>query len=73
MSVPAVPVSGLPWSLLRAIGLVVPLMREVVAVRHQFDQPFVIDATETTATFGLAPTPWDEVTAATVSGAPVHA
>jgi hypothetical protein len=29
----------------------------------------VIDATQTTATFGLTATPWDEVVTATVSGA----
>ena len=43
----------------------IDMMREVVAVRHQFDQAYVIDAGETTATFGLAPTPWTEVMAAT--------
>jgi nucleoside-diphosphate-sugar epimerase len=71
MSTPAVPVSAVPWPVLRAVGLAVPMMREVVDVRHQFDQPFVIDAAETTATFGLTATPWDEVVAATVSGAPL--
>ena len=30
-------------------------------MRHQFDQEFVIDASATTATFGLTATPWDEV------------
>ena len=69
MKAPAPKVSSLPWPVLSVIGLAVPLMREVVDVRHQFDQPFVIDATETTATFGLAATPWDEVVAATVAGA----
>jgi hypothetical protein len=48
-------------------------MREVVAVRHQFDQEFVIDATATTATFGLTATPWDDVVRAIVAGAPVTA
>ncbi len=71
MNVPAVPVSAVPWSVLRAMGLAMPMMREVVDVRHQFDQPFVIDAAETTATFGLTATPWDEVVATTVSGAAV--
>jgi hypothetical protein len=37
-------VSGIPWPALRAVGLVVPFMREVVDVRHQFDQPYVTDA-----------------------------
>jgi nucleoside-diphosphate-sugar epimerase len=76
MSTPAhpvapVPVSGIAWPVLRAVGLVVPLMREVVDVRHQFDQEFVIDATATTATFGLTATPWEETVRATVAGTPV--
>jgi len=62
-------VSGIPWPVLRAIGVAVPMMREVVAVRHQFDQPYVLDATATTATFGLTATPWDDVLRATVGAA----
>jgi nucleoside-diphosphate-sugar epimerase len=64
-------ISGIAWPVLRAVGLVVPMMREVVDVRHQFDQEFVIDATATTATFGLTATPWEEVVRATVAGTPV--
>jgi nucleoside-diphosphate-sugar epimerase len=71
MSVPAVRVSGVPWPVLRAVGIVVPMMREVVAVRHQFDQAYVIDARETTGTFGLEPTPWHEALAATAGAVPV--
>ncbi|MCW2508662.1 MAG: NAD-dependent epimerase/dehydratase [Modestobacter sp.] len=58
-------VSGMPWPVLRAVGVAVPFLREVVAVRHQFDRPYVIDASATTATFGLEPTPWDDVVRAT--------
>src|SRR4051794_29040711 len=64
-------VSGIPWPVLRAVGFAVPMMREVVAVRHQFDQEFVIDASATTETFGLTATPWEEVVAATVGAVPV--
>jgi nucleoside-diphosphate-sugar epimerase len=71
MRVAPVRVSGIAWPVLRAVGLVVPMMREVVDVRHQFDQEFVIDATATTATFGLTATPWEEVVRATVAGTPV--
>jgi nucleoside-diphosphate-sugar epimerase len=71
LHVPPVPVSGIPWPVLRAVGLAVPLMREVVAVRHQFDQEFVIDASATASTFGLAATPWEEAVAATVGALPV--
>jgi nucleoside-diphosphate-sugar epimerase len=71
MHAPEARVSGIPWPVLSAVGLAVPMMREVVAIRHQFDQPFVIDSAETTATFGLTATPWDEVVTATVSAAVV--
>jgi nucleoside-diphosphate-sugar epimerase len=64
---PAPKVSGIPWSVLRAVGLASPMMREVVDIRHQFDQPYVIDATATTATFGLTATPWDDVVAGSVA------
>jgi nucleoside-diphosphate-sugar epimerase len=67
-----VPVSGIPWPALAAIGRFVPQMREVVDIRHQFDQEFVLDATATTQAFGLSATPWDDVLAATVA-APVPA
>jgi nucleoside-diphosphate-sugar epimerase len=71
--VPSVRVSGIPWPVLRAVGLVVPMMGEVYAMRHQFDQEFVIDATATTETFGLTATAWPEVVRATVAAAPVTA
>ena len=58
-------VSGVPWPVLRATGVFVPFLREVAAMRHQFDEEFVIDASATTATFGIEATPWDEVMAAT--------
>ena len=64
-------VSGIPWPVLRVVGLGLPFMREVVDIRHQFDQPFVIDGSATTQTFGLRATPWDDVVAA--SAAVVHA
>lgn len=67
MGAPEARVSGLPWGLLRAAGLAVPMLREIVDVRHQFDQDYVIDATATTATFGLTATPWDDVVAASVA------
>jgi hypothetical protein len=66
-------VSRIPWSVLRGIGLGSPVMREVVDVRHQFDREYVIDASATTATFGLTPTPWDEVVAATAGVVPATA
>lgn len=71
MGAPEPRVTAIPWPVLRAVGLAVPLMREVVAVRHQFDQAFEIDASATTAAFGLTATPWEQVVAATVRAVPV--
>jgi nucleoside-diphosphate-sugar epimerase len=71
LGAPEARVSGVPWGLLRVAGLAVPMLREIVDVRHQFDQDFVIDATDTTATFGLTATPWARVVAETVGGSPV--
>jgi nucleoside-diphosphate-sugar epimerase len=69
LGAPPARVSGVPWPVLRAVGVVVPFLREVAAMRHQFDQDFVIDASATTATFGITATPWDEVLAATAGAA----
>ena len=70
MGRPPVPVSGVPWALLRAAGLAFPVARELVDVAHQWDQPYLLDASATTATFGLTATPWTDVVASTV-GVPV--
>jgi nucleoside-diphosphate-sugar epimerase len=59
-------VSGLPWPLLRAAGLAVPQVREIVAIRHQWDADFVVDGSRTTEVLGIVPTPWDEVCRRTV-------
>jgi nucleoside-diphosphate-sugar epimerase len=73
LGVSAVPVSGIPWPVLTAVGLAVPMMREVVAMRHQFDQEFVIDASATTAALGLTATPWEETVRATAGAVPATA
>lgn len=61
-------VRAVPRAVSRALGLVVPVLREVDELMYQFDRPFVVDAGATTATFGLRPTPWEEALAATVAG-----
>ncbi|MGY2128823.1 NAD-dependent epimerase/dehydratase family protein [Blastococcus sp. SYSU DS0617] len=73
MSLPPARVSGIPWPVLRAVGLAVPVMREVVDIRHQWDADYVCDGTATTETFGLRATPWDDVVRATAAGVPVTA
>ncbi|MEV0890841.1 NAD-dependent epimerase/dehydratase family protein [Promicromonospora sp. NPDC050262] len=56
-----------PRAVLRAGGLVVPLLREALGVLYQYDRPFVADAAETTGVFGVRPTPWDDVLDATAT------
>ena len=64
-------VSALPWPLLGALGTVVPFLREVVAIRHQWDADFVVDGSATTSALGIGPTPWDDVVRATAGALPV--
>ncbi|NKY12250.1 NAD-dependent epimerase/dehydratase family protein [Cellulomonas hominis] len=65
---PAPRVRRVPRPLLAAGARVVPVLRELDEVLWQFDRPFRLDASATTATFGLHPTPWPEVVAATAAG-----
>ena len=61
-----VKVSTVPHVALSALGLVVPVMRELKETWYQFAEPFVTDSTATEATFGLAATGLAEGAAATV-------
>jgi nucleoside-diphosphate-sugar epimerase len=52
---------------LRVLGLFNTDVRELPKTLYQFQAPFVIDDSETRSTFGLAPTPWDDVLKATIA------
>jgi nucleoside-diphosphate-sugar epimerase len=56
-----------PALLIRAMGVVNPLIREFAEVSYQFESPFVLDSTAAEQTFGLAPTPWDDVLAGVIA------
>lgn len=58
-----------PHLLMRAMGLVIPMMRELEEIRYQHVAPFVSDGTETTELLGVPATPWEEVIATTVAAA----
>jgi len=53
-------------ALLRGLGLAWPLMRELRETEYQFRDAFVMDSATAEGTFGLKPTPWEKVVAATV-------
>ena len=59
-------VRTLPPVLMHGMGLVWPLMRELRETEYQFRDDFVMDSSAAQATFGLKPTPWAEIVAATV-------
>jgi nucleoside-diphosphate-sugar epimerase len=49
----------IPYPVLWATGLFVPLVKELRTTRYQFTSPFVIDSSATTDAFGIQPTPID--------------
>lgn len=60
-SLPEPRLRQVPRWVLRAGGLVVPLLREVTGILYQFDAPFIADGSETTERLGVEPTPWEHV------------
>lgn len=59
--VPHVKVGQLPAIALSALGLFMPMIRELGETMYQFDAPFILDDSETRNTFGLVPTPWADM------------
>lgn len=60
--------SATPRTMMRAIGLFSPLIREVVETTYQFEQPFYADASKYEKAFGpFDPTPHKEAVAYTAS------
>lgn len=62
-------VKQIPGLALRLGGLFVPMIRELNEILYQFTGEFVIDAQDTTDTFGLSATPLDAQVRATVAAA----
>jgi len=65
--VPAVKVSTVPTALLRVVGVFQPVIRELKETEYQRERPYILDETAARTTFGLEPTPWDEILAAMVA------
>jgi nucleoside-diphosphate-sugar epimerase len=62
-----VKVNEYPGTLIRAMGLFNPVMRELPEVAYQLEGPFVLDSSAAQRTFGLTPTPWDDVLAGVIA------
>ena len=56
---PPVATHGIPARLVRGIGLVNPMMKELGEMSYMFTRPYVMDSARTQAELGLAPSPWD--------------
>jgi len=56
---PAPKLATIPYPVLWATGLFVPMIRELRATRYQFVSPFIVDSSVTERTFGLAPSDLD--------------
>ncbi|MGH3448019.1 MAG: NAD-dependent epimerase/dehydratase family protein [Nocardioidaceae bacterium] len=63
---PAPKIGVLPTWGLRLAGVAMPEVRSIAGMQYQFDQPFVLDSSQSEAALGQTPTPFDEATAATV-------
>jgi nucleoside-diphosphate-sugar epimerase len=64
---PAPRIRPVPLAVVRAIGLVQPMMREVAAMGYQFVEPFVMDSTASQQVLGVSPTPWDRIVEETLA------
>jgi nucleoside-diphosphate-sugar epimerase len=53
-------VSRLPRIVFRSLATVVPVVGELRETAHQFEHPFVLDATHTETALGVAATPWPQ-------------
>jgi nucleoside-diphosphate-sugar epimerase len=62
-------VGEIPSVVLRGMGLVWPLMRELRETEYQFREDFVMDSSAAQAAFGLKPAPWEEIVAVAVNPA----
>jgi hypothetical protein len=56
-----VKVSSVAKAILGIMGVFNPVIRELNNGSYMFDAPFVMDDSAARSTFGLQPTPWDEM------------
>lgn len=62
-----VTIRSVPKVLLRALGLVSPMMKGLAEMSYQFEEPFVLDTSKYQSTFGPAGTPLDAALSDTLS------
>ena len=64
---PGAKVRALPPLILRGLGLFVPTVRELLEMRYQFEEPFIVKSSKMTTKLGVQATPIDEALADTLA------
>ena len=64
---PRTKVRGIPTLLLRALGVVNPIMRELVEMQYEYQAPFIVDSRKITDKLGAHATPLDTAIEATLA------
>jgi nucleoside-diphosphate-sugar epimerase len=64
-----IPLNQMPRWLLNALGLAVPMVREIKEMAYQWDEPFIVDDSRFRAAFGVQPTAQQEAVRATLAWA----
>jgi nucleoside-diphosphate-sugar epimerase len=62
-----VAVRSVPKLLMRGLGLVNPMMRELAEMAYEFEAPFILDTSKYATTFGTAGTPLDKAIETTIA------
>jgi hypothetical protein len=65
----SIEIRRVPRVVLRAMGLFVPIAREVAEMAYQWDAPYLLDDSRFRAAFGGVATPFDKVVAGTAAWA----
>ena len=60
-------VAAVPMAVLRAVGVLDPMLRELARTGYQFTEPFVMESAASQAVLGVAPTGWDAIVAETLA------
>ena len=57
----AAAISTVPAALLWTLGVFNPVMRELRETAYQMNRPYIMDDSAARNTFGMEPTPWNEI------------
>jgi nucleoside-diphosphate-sugar epimerase len=65
---PCTRIRTVPPLLLRALAITSPVVRELLEMQYQFEEPFIVDSNKITTRLGVAATPLDQAIAETLNG-----